>query len=140
MKTPRLLVVLTVAFGAAIALAELPFLEPTREEWDKMSPAEQKIAWEKLTREWARQREESAKFAADQKSGICHVHKIKMDLHTVTIQYGLPGLPTPSNEPPIPRNQIPRLLAAEAAEFPDAKDLSSGGCVVSADSPKTRDV
>ena len=102
-----------------------------------MTPAERDLAREKLAREWARQREASTKFAQDQKSGICHVHKIKMDLHTVTIRY---GLPTPSGEPLIPREQIPRLLAAAAAEFPNADDLSSGRCVVSADSPKTRRV
>src|SRR3954451_7358026 len=126
MNTP-LVAFLAACTLAVSAVAELPFLEPTREEWERMTPAEREIAHEKLVREWARQREESTKFAEDQKSGICHVHKIKMDLHTVTIQY---GLPTPSGEAPIPREQIPRLLAAAATEFPNADDLSSGGCVV----------
>jgi hypothetical protein len=124
MNARPLILVIASALVAGIALAELPFLEPTRDEWERMTPAERQVAHEKLIREWARQREESTKFIEDQKSGICHVHKIKMELHTVKIQY---GLPTPSSESPIPRNQIPKLLAAVATEFPNADDLRSRG-------------
>ncbi len=129
---------IAAGFIAAVTLAELPFLEPTREEWERMTPVERTIAQEKLTREWARQRAESTKLQEDQKSGICHVHQIKMELRTVEIHYGLPV--ADSSQTPIPRAWLPKLLAATAAEFPNADDLSAGGCVVSADSPKTRKV
>jgi LPXTG cell wall anchor motif len=97
------------------------------------------VASKKRRQHREREREQSAQFFADQRSGICHVHNIKMELQTVKIRYGLP-LFRDADDLRISREQIPQFLATEAEQFPNARPRCDiGGCMIRPDSPKTRD-
>jgi len=61
------------------------------------------------------------------KSDICPVHKIKMPVKDVPMQFGLLA------------TSIPEFRKLKAAEFPFSEEFIAGGCVVTDDSlfPKT---
>lgn len=113
------------------------FLEPTAEEWAKMTPADREIARKKVEKKWALQREASSRYQQDQKDGVCHVHKEKMIARTVKIPV---GLPKPSSRPPIPRAVLGKYLTASAEKFPNAIETVSGSCIPPPDGRTTETI
>jgi hypothetical protein len=113
------------------------FLEPTGEEWARMTTAERGVAEQRVRQEGSRQRAVSTRYAQDQKEGVCHVHKQKMALRTVDVPVGITG---GSAGPAIPRAVMARYLAAAAASFPNAIETVSGSCIPLPGAEKTKEI
>lgn len=116
-----------VLISLASSKEETAFVEPTGEEWARMSATERAIAQQKLERELTRQRAASTRYAEDQKEGVCHVHRTKMTLRTVEVPHGMPET---TGRSIIPRAVMGKYLVAFADRFPNAIETVPGSCVV----------